>query len=186
MSNETPQQSQLIDPFKHFNIILNPDNTLTRLENIPNTLPSSDTTLPISVFTKDLTINKTNKTWLRLFLPKIAINNPQNQLPLIVFFHGSGFILASAGSTIFHDFCVQMADTIGAVVASVEYRLAPEHRLPAAYDDAVEALFWIRKREDEWLKKYVDFSKCYVMGNSAGGTIAYHAGTLNHFLIFFF
>ncbi|KAI5444702.1 hypothetical protein KIW84_013106 [Lathyrus oleraceus] len=64
-----------------------------------------------------------------------------------------------------------------AVVVSVEYRLAPEHRLPAAYEDAVEALHWIKTNQsDEWLKNHVDYSNVFLMGSSAGGNIAYNAG----------
>ncbi|TKY45087.1 Carboxylesterase 1 [Spatholobus suberectus] len=164
-----------IDPYRHLDIVLNPNGTLTRLRHTPNTPPSSDPTLP--VLTKDLTINQTNNTWLRLFLPRIALSlNPNQKLPLIVFFHGSGFIVASAASSMFHDFCVTMSATVGAVVASVDYRLAPEHRLPAAYDDGVEALSFIRSSNEEWLTEYADYSNCYLLGNSAGGTIAYFAG----------
>lgn len=76
----------------------------------------------------------------------------------------------------FHDFCVNMVESVGVFVVSVEYRLAPEHRLPAAYEDGMEALFRIRRKEDEWLMKYADCSKCYLMGNSAGATIAFHTG----------
>ncbi|KAK7314937.1 hypothetical protein VNO77_33469 [Canavalia gladiata] len=175
MANQTTTQSQLIDPYDHMGIVLNPDGTLTRLREIPNTPPSSDPTLPI--LTKDFTVNSSNNTWLRLFLPRFALSsNPNKKLPLILFFHGSGFIVASAANTIFHDFCILMSETAEAVVASVEYRLAPEHRLPAAYDDAAEALAWIRTSEDEWLTRHVDYSNCYLMGNSAGATIAYYAG----------
>lgn len=175
-SHQTSPPSQTIDPYKHLNIIRTSNNTITRLHQVPYTSPSSDPTLPITVLTKDITINQTNKTWVRLFLPNKPISNDHHKLPLIVFFHGSGFIVASAGSTMFHDFCVKMVDEIGVFVVSVEYRLAPEHRLPAAYDDAMEALFWIRNSDDEWLRCYVDYSKCYLMGKSAGATIAYHAG----------
>ena len=47
------------------------------------------------------------------------------------------------------------------VIASVEYRLASEHRLPTAYDDAVEVLHGIKTTHDKWLKEYADFSNCY-------------------------
>ncbi|XP_061349068.1 carboxylesterase 1-like [Gastrolobium bilobum] len=183
MANKTSPPSQTIDPYQHLKIVHNPNDTLTRSIDFPSTLPSSDTTLPISVLTKDVTINQSNNTWLRLFLPRKAIpvhgystSNQNHKLPLIVYFHGSGFIITSAASTMSHDFCVNMAESIEAVVASVEYRLAPEHRLPAAYDDAMETLVWITSSQDEWLTHYVDYSNCYLMGSSAGATIAYYAG----------
>lgn len=82
----------------------------------------------------------------------------------------------SATSKLFHDFCENIALVSHAVVVSVEYRLAPEHRLPAAYDDAMEALHWIKATTEDWLTHYADYSNCYLMGSSAGGNIAYHAG----------
>ncbi|KAH9329423.1 hypothetical protein KI387_001531, partial [Taxus chinensis] len=50
---------------------------------------------------------------------------------------------------------------IGAVVVSVNYRLAPEHRLPAAYDDSIEVLQWLRSsrpQSDPWLNAYADLN----------------------------
>ncbi|CAL5404922.1 unnamed protein product [Camellia sinensis] len=95
-------------------------------------------------------------------------------LPVIVYFHGSGFVFTSAASTINHDFCVKLAADLSAV--SVDYRLAPEHRLPAAYDDAVETLQWLKTTQERWLTQFCDFSCCFLMGTSAGANIAYHAG----------
>lgn len=130
------------------------------------------------VLSKDVPINSTNKTFVRLFLPRRVIDPPpvtDQKLPLIFFYHGGGFLHLSAATTIFHVFCSNMALQLHAIVASVEYRLAPANRLPAAYDDAVDALHWIKTTKEEWVSRFTDLSSCFLMGNSAGGNIAYHA-----------
>ena len=163
------------DPYKELNLIPNPNGTVTRPNKPPQSPPAPDPNLNTLVLSKDLSINQSKSTWARVYLPRVALDH-SSKLPLLVFFHGGGFIFLSAASTIFHDFCFNMANDVVAVVASIEYRLAPEHRLPAAYEDAVEALQWIKTNRDDWLTNYVDYSNVFLMGSSAGGNIAYNAG----------
>ncbi|XP_057864835.2 probable carboxylesterase 17 [Cryptomeria japonica] len=67
---------------------------------------------------------------------------------------------------------------------AADSRLAPEHQLPAAYDDCTEAVEWIAKQAagraespEEWLSpSVVDFSRCFLAGESAGANIVYHVG----------
>ncbi|KAM7491691.1 hypothetical protein LguiA_034612 [Lonicera macranthoides] len=164
-------------PTVNAGFVVNSDGSITR-HDVPNTPAAPDPAHPTPVLSKDIPLNQSNATWLRIFLPREASDYsfPKTKLPLIVYYHGGGFILASVGSSVMHTFCEIMAVEIPAVVVSVEYRLAPEHRLPAAYDDCVEALHCIKTTNDEWLKNFADFSNTYVMGGSAGGNIAYHAG----------
>ncbi|XP_027366700.1 carboxylesterase 1-like [Abrus precatorius] len=168
-----------MDPYKALGIILNPNGTLTRLNKPPQSPPSPDPTLSTPVLSKDLTVNQSKNTWVRIYLPHKALDNPpysNSKLPLIVFYHGGGFIFDSAASTYFHNFCVNVVNQTQSLVVSVDYRLAPEHRLPAAFEDSVEALHWIKTSNDPWLTRHADYSRCYLMGESAGGNIAYNVG----------
>lgn len=171
-----PVSLHAVDPFVHLKIAPNSDGTITRLRGDPHAPPSPDPSLPIPVLTKDAPINQSHNTSARIFLPRKALLDHSPKLPLIVYFHGGGFILFSAASDFLHDHCVNLANDVGSIVVSVDYRLAPEHRLPAAYDDAMEALHWIRTQSDDWLRNHADYSNCYLMGSSAGANIAYHAG----------
>jgi acetyl esterase len=85
----------------------------------------------------------------------------------IVFAHGGGFVLCDLHS---HDsFCRAMARGTGAVVISVDYRRAPEHRAPTAAEDVYAATVWAA----EHLRDYgVDPSRLLVAGDSAGGNLA--------------
>ncbi|XP_004496636.1 carboxylesterase 1-like [Cicer arietinum] len=166
-----------IDPFLHLNISLNPNGTITRLRDDPHVSPSLNPNLSIPVLTKHVPINQSHNTSARIFLPRKPHDHSSfHKLPLIVYFHGGGFIFFSAASVFLHDLCLNLANDVNSIVVSVDYRLAPEHRLPSAYDDAVEALHWIKRQSDDWLINYADYSNCYIMGGSAGANIAYHAG----------
>jgi hypothetical protein len=59
-------------------------------------------------------------------------------------------------------------------VVSVEYRLAPEHPVPAAYNDAWAALRWVVSLSDPWLCTYADPGRTFLAGDSAGGNIVYN------------
>lgn len=71
---------------------------------------------------------------------------------------------------------IVLAGMLGAMVIALEYRLAPENRLPAAYDDAMDGLYWIKSTQDEWVRNYSDLSNVYLFGSSSSGNMAYHAG----------
>lgn len=62
---------------------------------------------------------------------------------------------------------------------SPDYRLAPEHRLPAAMEDSVTAIKWLQaqatcKNGDTWLCDGVDFDRVFILGDSSGGNVAHH------------
>jgi len=89
------------------------------------------------------------------------------RLPAVVYYHGGGFVLGSVET---HDHvCRRLANLSGAVVVSVDYRLAPEHKFPAAVEDAYDAAKWVA---DNYDKLGVDNGKIAVAGDSAGGNLA--------------
>jgi acetyl esterase len=87
--------------------------------------------------------------------------------PLLVFFHGGGFMHGDLGT---HDpACRFLAENAGVRVLAVDYRLGPEHRFPAAYDDALAAYSWAVDHAAE-LGAHPD--RLGAGGDSAGGTLA--------------
>jgi acetyl esterase len=87
--------------------------------------------------------------------------------PALVFFHGGGWVIGDLAT---HDgICRALANHAGGVVASVDYRRAPEHRFPVAAEDALAATRWVAA---EGRRLGIDPSRLAVGGDSAGGNLA--------------
>ena len=88
-------------------------------------------------------------------------------LPGLVYFHGGGWVIGDLDT---HDvLCRQLTAEAGITVASVDYRLAPEHKFPAAVDDAWEATRWVSASAE---RLGIDARRLAVGGDSAGGNLA--------------
>uniref|UniRef100_A0A0D3GU63 Alpha/beta hydrolase fold-3 domain-containing protein n=1 Tax=Oryza barthii TaxID=65489 RepID=A0A0D3GU63_9ORYZ len=87
----------------------------------------------------DFTIDAARGLWARVFAPAAAAP-AATPMPVMVYYHGGGFALFSPAVAPFDGVCRRLCGDVGVVVVSVNYRLAPEHRYPAAYDDGVDAL----------------------------------------------
>jgi acetyl esterase/lipase len=97
----------------------------------------------------------------------VRIYRPHNARGAIIWLHGGGFILGDLDSE--HLWAARVAEDSGALVISVGYRLAPEHRYPAALDDAFAVLTWTA---DHSAELGIDPSRIAVAGHSAGGNLA--------------
>ena len=99
---------------------------------------------------------------VRLYSP-----DPDTQLPAVVYYHGGGWVIGDLDS---HDpLCRTLANRANVVVLSVHYRLAPEHKYPAAADDSYAAAQWVSEHGAEI---GADGSRIVVCGDSAGGNLS--------------
>ena len=99
----------------------------------------------------------------------VRIYHPDSDrlLPVVVYFHGGGFVI---GDIVSHNtICQRLAAGVPALVVSVDYRLAPEHRFPAAVDDCDAATAWVSAHAAEFGG---DSARLAVAGDSAGGNLA--------------
>ncbi|XP_045822264.1 probable carboxylesterase 2 [Trifolium pratense] len=122
---------------------------------------------------KDIIIDSSKPITGRIFIP----NNipPKKHLPLLVYFHGGGFCIGSTTWLGYHTFLGDFSVATQSIVVSVDYRLAPEHRLPTAYVDCYSSLEWIYENvKIEPFLRHADLSNVFLSGDSAGGNISHY------------
>ncbi|GLT46996.1 hypothetical protein SLA2020_207190 [Shorea laevis] len=173
MESETPEVS--IDVFPYLRVYK--DGTLERIagtEVVPAGLDSET-----DVLSKDIVIAPETGLSARVYIPNSV--QKEQKLPLVVYFHGGAFCIATVAEPKYHTSLNMLVAEANVVVLSVDYRLAPEHPLPVAYEDSWASLQWVASRivgdndgKEDWLKNYVDFEQVFLAGDSAGANIAHH------------
>ncbi|KAH7281322.1 hypothetical protein KP509_36G041000 [Ceratopteris richardii] len=146
------------------------------------------------VATRDVVVDGAAEgVWARIFLPRSALSLARRSLPVVLHFHGGGFCVGSPASAHVHRTCARMANKSSCIWISLYYRLAPEHPLPAAYNDGVSALMWLRSQAlfgemrerdpgiglpegEAFAAKKAD--PCFLSGDSAGGTIVHYVAAM--------
>ncbi|WXG44912.1 MAG: alpha/beta hydrolase [Promethearchaeati archaeon SRVP18_Atabeyarchaeia-1] len=99
----------------------------------------------------------------------VRVYTPEGKgpFPVFVYYHGGGFVIGNVPQS--DNFCRGVANRAACVVVSVEYRLAPEHKYPAAVDDSYTTTKWVSKNAD---RINGDPHRIAVGGDSAGGNLA--------------
>ncbi|WP_169569096.1 alpha/beta hydrolase [Sneathiella limimaris] len=137
------------------------ENEREQIEALSTTLGGDYIPLP---YVEDFTIpGDGGPIPVRLYKP----TDTDELLPVLIGFHGGGFIRGSVNS---HDGLFRRLVSFGNfAVLSVDYRLAPEHKFPAAVDDAYKALTWVQENGPS---KGLDPKKIAIGGDSSGGNLA--------------
>ncbi|KAJ1289935.1 hypothetical protein BS78_02G203500 [Paspalum vaginatum] len=125
------------------------------------------------VTSKEVVIDVATGATARLYLAPVQ-QGDSAKLPILVFCHGGHFIVGSAGEPTYHRYVNTLVARARVVAVSVEYRLAPEHPLPAAYDDSWAALKWAVSGADPWLSSHGDAGRVFLVGISAGANIVHN------------
>jgi acetyl esterase len=94
-------------------------------------------------------------------------------LPVMLYLHGGGFVIGGIDTC--EAMCRSVAAQSGVAVVAIDYRLAPEHKYPAALDDTWDAIEWLRR---EGASLGLDASRLALGGDSAGGTLAASAALM--------
>ncbi|MYL70495.1 alpha/beta hydrolase fold domain-containing protein [Halobacillus litoralis] len=99
----------------------------------------------------------------------VRIYTPEGEgpFPVLVYFHGGGWVFGNIDSS--NNICRYFSCHAKTVIVSVDYRLAPEHKYPAAFHDALDAITWVSNEAGHW---NTDSHRLAVGGESSGGNLA--------------
>ena len=118
-----------------------------------------------AVTTKDVPYGSDPMQYARIYRPAAAAGGAK--LPVVVYYHGGGWVIADVN--VYDATPRLMAKQLNAIVVSVEYRHAPEFKVPAQHEDAANAYRWVLRNAASWGG---DASKVALAGESAGGNLA--------------
>lgn len=141
MNTLTPIQAR--ERLKILTALLAPPEAVANVENL--TIPGPGSQIP-----------------LRIYTPQC-----EGPFPMLVYFHGGGFVIGDLDTE--DNLCRSLANGACCIVVSVDYRLAPEHRFPAAVEDAFAATKWVADNANN-IKG--DSTRMAVGGTSSGGNLA--------------
>ncbi|XVE94864.1 hypothetical protein REPUB_Repub02eG0046400 [Reevesia pubescens] len=151
------------------------DGRVERLIETGFVPPSTDPKTGVS--SKDIMIIPESNVSARLFLPKLT--NPNQKLPLLVYFHGGAFCVSLPFTPKYTSYLNTLVAEANVTAVSVNYRKAPQHPIPTAYEDSWAALQWVvshcnSEGPEAWLNHHADFQKVFLGGESAGANIAHN------------
>jgi acetyl esterase len=129
--------------------------------------PLLDVDPPALAYERQLSLPTRDGAMIEARLYALEEPSSRNPAPVLLYMHGGGFVVGSLDSH--QPLCRGLAEDSGAAVLSIAYRLAPEHKFPTAFEDAVDALSWIGR---EGNAVGIDAGRVAVGGDSAGGTLA--------------
>jgi acetyl esterase/lipase len=181
---DSSNSNEIVHEFSPFFRIYR-NGKVERITADTETVPPSNDPLT-GVQTKDTVVSQENSLSVRLFIPKIT--DPTQKLPLLIYIHGGAFCIESPFSSLYHNYLTDLVHNANVIAVSVQYRRAPEHPLPAAYDDSWAAIQWVASHingegSESWLNGHADFDRTFLAGDSAGANIAHNmavrAGSTN-------
>ncbi|XP_049934790.1 probable carboxylesterase 6 [Nymphaea colorata] len=106
------------------------------VDRAPQPVANASPTTVDGVASKDVAINLKNGVTGRLYKPQVCDTLTPTKLPLLFYYHGDGFCTGSCSQVQTHNFLHSLCLKTRTLVIAVDYRLSPEHRLPAQYQTA--------------------------------------------------
>jgi len=169
-----PQVAHNVFPY----LIEYKDGSIQRLAGTQQAPPGFDPSSQVT--SKDVLLQPETGVCARIYRPEAVPTD--EKLPIVIYFHGGAFLIATPAEPLYHGFCNAFSGSAKALLVSVDYRLAPEHPLPAAFDDAWAVVHWIAAHAggggpESCLNEGADFQRVFLSGDSAGATLAHHVAS---------